>query len=89
MPLASLMAIPATRHPFFVRNGPAEEQLTDRELQVLRLICEEYTGRQIAAELGISFKTAACHRANIMGKFGALNTAGLVRVAIRRGLIEA
>jgi DNA-binding CsgD family transcriptional regulator len=64
-------------------------ELTGRERQVLGLICEEYSGKQIAAMLDLSAKTVASHRVAITAKLGALNTAGIVRIAIRRGLIEA
>jgi DNA-binding NarL/FixJ family response regulator len=63
--------------------------LTNRELQILHLICEGLSTKQIALELGITFKTAACHRSNIMAKLDAHNTVVLVRYAIRAGLIEA
>jgi len=53
--------------------------LTAREHQVLSLIIDGYSTKQIAAELGISFKTAACHRDHIMAKSGAANVADLVR----------
>ena len=57
--------------------------LTMRERQVLTLIVGGCTTRQIAAELCISFKTAACHRDHILSKSGAANTADLVRRAIQ------
>ena len=64
------------------------EPLTPREREVLKLIAEGRTSKRIAAELGISFKTAACHRSHIMIKFGVYNTVSLVRAAIRAGLLE-
>jgi DNA-binding CsgD family transcriptional regulator len=65
------------------------EQLTARELEVLRLIVAGRSTKQIAFDLGISFKTAACHRSHILQKIGAHNTAELVCRAIREGLIQA
>jgi len=59
------------------------ESLTNREEQVLQLIIEGYSTKQIAARLEMSFKTAACHRYHILDKFGARNTADLVRRALR------
>jgi DNA-binding CsgD family transcriptional regulator len=59
------------------------EVLTQREHEVLGLIIEGHSTKQIAANLGIAFKTAACHRYRIMGKVGALNAADLVRRSIR------
>lgn len=61
------------------------ESLTNREEQVLQLIIEGYSTKQIAARLEMSFKTAACHRYHILDKFGARNTADLVRRALRLG----
>lgn len=64
-------------------------QLTPRELQVVRCIAEGQSTKQVAGELGIAFKTAACHRYRIMDKLNIHDTAGLVRYAIRNGLIAA
>jgi DNA-binding CsgD family transcriptional regulator len=69
-------------------NGGSGE-LTKRELQVLRYVAEGYSTKQVAAALGIAFKTAACHRYRIMDKLQIHDTAGLVRYAIRRGVIAA
>lgn len=55
---------------------------------MLRLVADGKTTREVALELGISFKTAACHRSNIMAKLEVHETASLVRRAIRCGLIE-
>jgi DNA-binding NarL/FixJ family response regulator len=63
--------------------------LTDRERQVLQLVAEGNTTKQIAAILGVSPKTAETHRVNVMDKLDIHTTAGLVRYAIRRGLIQA
>ena len=62
--------------------------LTPRERTVLQLIVAGKTTRQIATELGIAFKTAACHRSSAMGKLDVNNTAALVREAIRLGLVK-
>jgi two-component system response regulator NreC len=63
--------------------------LTPRELQVLELIADGLTSKQIANQLGMSFKTACSHRNNIMNKLEAHKITQLVRYAIRRGLIAA
>lgn len=55
---------------------------------MLRLVADGKTTREVALDLGISFKTAACHRSNIMAKLEVHETASLVRRAIRCGLIE-
>jgi len=61
--------------------------LSKRELQVLALMVAGNSSKEIAAELGISFKTAMTHRANIMTKLKVHETASVVREAIRRGLV--
>jgi len=65
---------------------PGYDQLSKRERQVLSLIVAGKSSKQIAAELGISFKTAVTHRASIMGKMQVHEIASVVREAIRRGL---
>lgn len=64
------------------------EHLTPRELHVLQLVAEGKTTKEIASMLGISFKTAESHRTRIMEKLNIHETAGLVRYAIRRGVIQ-
>jgi DNA-binding NarL/FixJ family response regulator len=61
--------------------------LTPRELQVLKLIAEAHTSKEIAAELVISVKTVERHRQNILEKLGMSDRVELTRYAIRRGLI--
>jgi DNA-binding NarL/FixJ family response regulator len=76
---------------FVERGRPDEEQfdvLTPRELQVLKLIAEAYTSKEIAAELVISLKTVERHRQNILDKLGMSDRVELTRYAIRRGLIQ-
>jgi len=67
--------------------GSAErDPLSPREREVMQLIAEGYTSRQIADRLGLSTKTVSNHRANIIEKLGVRTTAGLVRYAIRAGI---
>ena len=68
---------------------PPGDVLSSRERQVLQLVAEGKTTKEIAGVLGISIKTADSHRARIMRKLDIHDTAGLVRFAIRRGLIHA
>ena len=63
-------------------------QLSVRERQVLQLVSEGHSTKKIAALLGISVKTADTHRTKVMEKLDIHQTAGLVRYAIRNGLIE-
>ena len=62
--------------------------LSPREREVLQLVAEGKTTKEVAAALGISFKTAETHRAHIMTKLDIHETAGLVRYAIRSRLIQ-
>ena len=64
------------------------ENLTPREREVLQLIAAGRSTKALAADLGIAFKTAACHRATILAKLGAANTADLVCRAVRMGLVN-
>lgn len=64
-------------------------ELTDRERQVVTLIAEGNSTKEVAARLGISVKTADCHRTRIMDKLNVHQTANLVRYAIRQGFVEA
>jgi DNA-binding NarL/FixJ family response regulator len=66
----------------------AQDPLTPRERQVLQLVAEGKTNKESAQLLNISTKTAETHRARIMEKLNIHETAGLVRYAIRRGLIR-
>lgn len=68
---------------------PRKDKLTDRELEVVKLIAEAHTNKQIAEILGLSEKTVESHRSNILNKLGMSDRVELVRYAVRRGLIEA
>ncbi|OFV81148.1 MAG: DNA-binding response regulator [Acidobacteria bacterium RBG_16_64_8] len=63
------------------------ENLTDREKQVLKLVAEGKTNKEIAQVLKISVKTAMGHRANLMASLGIHNKAELVKFALQRGII--
>jgi DNA-binding NarL/FixJ family response regulator len=69
-------------------SGPAEP-LTLREREVLKLIAEAHTNREIGELLHLAEKTVESHRANLLRKLGMRDRVELVRYAIRRGLIEA
>lgn len=71
---------PETTDPY----GP----LTPREREVFHLVVDGMTTKEVAAELGISVKTADNHRSRLMEKLDLHNTAELVRYAARRGLID-
>jgi two-component system response regulator NreC len=65
-----------------------EDPLTSRERQVLQLVGEGKSTRDIATILGVSLKTAEAHRARLMRKLDIHETATLVRYAIRHGLVQ-
>lgn len=69
--------------------GRSVAQLTLRERQVLQLIAEGKTTKDIASVLGISVKTAESHRTRLMQKLDIHETASLVRYAVRNGIVEA
>lgn len=68
-------------------NVARKALLTERELQVLRLIASGCTNRMIAEDLAISIKTVESHRTNLMNKLDIHSTAELVRHAIRTGIV--
>jgi DNA-binding NarL/FixJ family response regulator len=76
----------------FLQRAHAGEDVSDplspRETEIVKLIAEGHTGRQIAEALVISEKTVERHRSNILDKLGMRDRVELTRYAIRRGLIE-
>jgi DNA-binding NarL/FixJ family response regulator len=69
-------------------KGERESGLTARELEILQLIVDGKSNREIAAQLDLSVNTVAVHRANIMDALGIHKTAELVVYAIRNGLVN-
>jgi DNA-binding NarL/FixJ family response regulator len=69
-------------------GGTGSAELTPRELEVVKLIAEAHTNKQIAQILNVSEKTVESHRGNVLAKLGMRDRVELVRYAIRRGLIE-
>lgn len=63
-------------------------EITKRELQILKLLAEENTTREISEKLFISFRTVENHRYSLLQKLDVKNTVGLVKVALKLGLIE-
>jgi DNA-binding NarL/FixJ family response regulator len=70
------------------RGSSGEEELTPREEEIVKLVAEAHTTKEIAELLHLSEKTVENHRANAMRKLGMRDRVELVRYAIRRGLIE-
>ncbi len=72
-------------------GGPPDDpdhQLTARQRDVLKLVAEGCSAKEIAAKLGISVRTAEAHKANVLEALGLTSTAELVQYAIRRGIIS-
>jgi DNA-binding NarL/FixJ family response regulator len=76
------------RNTFATRNGRVMS-LTQREREVLRLLAEGESNREVAERLSISAKTVETHRANVMRKLGAGSIVDLVHYAIRNGIVAA
>ncbi len=64
-----------------------QSPLTKREIQVLRLMAEGLTTKEIAEQLNLRFKTAACHRCRVLQKLNVTSTVTAVRWAIREGIV--
>jgi DNA-binding NarL/FixJ family response regulator len=73
----------------FSKAEVPSDPLTPREREVLQLVAEGRTTKEVAEVLGLSVKTADTHRTRIMQKLDIHQIAGLVRYAIRRGLVQA
>ena len=73
---------------FLTKDSLPERPLSDRERQVLQLVAEGKTNKEIAMLLGISVNTVESHRTNLMEKLDIHDTAGLVRYALRNGVIQ-
>lgn len=70
------------------QNGDAYSQLTAREREVLKLIAEGYTSREISEKLFISLKTVMGHRTNLMEKLNLHNRTDLIKYAMRKGIVS-
>jgi len=66
---------------------PLFPKLTSREIDILKLICEEYSSNEIAEKFNLSFHTVETHRANLMNKAGVKNSVGLARWAVENDLL--
>ena len=76
------------RHTIIIDNRKVDEILTRREQEVLSLICREFSNAEIAEKLFLSIGTVETHRKRIISKLGVNNTVGLVKFAVRHGLID-
>ncbi len=73
---------------YLAKSELPPDPLTPREREVLQLVAEGKTTREVAGALGISVKTAESHRTHILRKLDTPNIAGIVRYAIRQGLVK-
>jgi DNA-binding NarL/FixJ family response regulator len=78
---------PAIARPALL-PGERGRRLTPRELEVLQLICDGLSNKEIAVKLEVSANTVAVHRANIMNALGVHKTAELVVYALQNGLVS-
>lgn len=69
------------------KDDPDYAELTPREKDILKLVCEELNSQEIADKLSISVHTAETHRRNLLSKTGSKNSVGLVRYALEQKLI--
>jgi DNA-binding CsgD family transcriptional regulator len=72
-----------------IQSGPARDALSLRQLEVVKLIADGLSSKQIATQLGLRTKTVTFYRAKITQRLGIKSTAGVVRWAIRNDVIEA
>lgn len=84
----SSILIEQLRRPQARGKHKGDLPLTDREIEVLKLIAQEYSNPEIAEQLFISIRTVDTHRRNLLEKLGAKNTAGLVKYAIKNNLVD-
>ncbi len=76
------------RSTIIIDDRQINEILSRRELEVLRLICREYSNSEIAEKLFLSVSTVETHRKNLIAKLGVNNTVGLVKFALKHKLID-
>ena len=84
----SPMVSGAVVQAFLAKSEVPDDPLTPREHQVLQLIAEGKTTKEIAVILSVTVKTAESHRTKLMEKLDIHSAAGLVRYAIRRGVVQ-
>ncbi|MBI1184914.1 response regulator [bacterium] len=82
------LASPADGVKVRFQNVEIDTSLTEREIEILRLIAQGLSNKEIGDKLYISHRTVDTHRTNLMRKLDAKNIAALIRYAIRAGLIE-
>lgn len=84
----SAILIEQLNKPTSSRRKNTDIPISPREIEVLKLIAQEHSNPEIAEKLFISIRTVDTHRRNLLEKLGAKNTAGLVKFAIQKGLVD-
>lgn len=78
--------LPKKKAPIIKSN--AKDMLTEREVEVLKLICQQYTAKQIAQKIFVSPKTVEAHKGNLLLKTGVKNMAGLIIYAVQNAIVN-
>ena len=76
------------RNTITVEDRKVEEILSKREIEVLKMVCREFSNAEIAEKLFLSVSTVETHRKNLIAKLGVNNTVGLVKFALKNKLID-
>lgn len=76
------------RNTITIEDKKVDEILSKREIEILTLICKEYSNSEIAEKLFLSVSTVETHRKNLIAKLGVNNTVGLVKFALKNKLID-
>lgn len=76
------------RNTITIEDKKVEEILSRREIEILTLICKEFSNSEIAEKLFLSVSTVETHRKNLIAKLGVNNTVGLVKFALKNKLID-
>ncbi|GAF03220.1 response regulator transcription factor [Saccharicrinis fermentans] len=84
----SISLMKQIQNPFSEKTKKSNIPLSKREVEILKLISQEYSNQEIAAKLFISTRTVDTHRRNLLEKLGIKNNVGLVKYAISKGLID-
>ena len=76
------------RNTLTIEDKKVDEILSRREIEVLKMVCREFSNAEIAKKLFLSVSTIETHRKNLIAKLGVHNTVGLVKFALRNNLID-
>lgn len=76
------------RNTITIEDKQVTEILSKREIEILKLICKEFSNAEIAEKLFLSISTVETHRKNLIAKLGVNNTVGLVKFALRNNMID-